>query len=331
MPQKQKNRNRPEPEDRGGNQHFSEGDSEGDKPERHGPRWLMGRNDKFGVNDFFRMMRQYGGSMGGFPFGQESGGEGNTVYEDDVNYYGPPPGTPGSGTYVGDQSGISGMPGMPQMPAQTPSQTAPQAAGAPELAGQLSDDFFPPVLTGTPQAVSSSPGVLDLLTQGQGATPHVPVVSKGGAMDPVEIARLAQQAGFSGDGLRQMVATIFPESGGRPDAHNPNAGTGDNSYGLAQINMLGNLGPARLKQFGIQNNEQLFDPLTNLKAAFAVSGGGKNFSPWSAWKSGKHQQYLDDADAAIAQLASQLSGPDPATPAPTPTEPKPEEEEEDDE
>lgn len=119
---KQKNRpkNKPKPEI---------GEIE-DKPKRHGPRWLMGKNDKFGMNDLFRLYQQYGGMQ------QEDQGEGNTIYEDDVNYYGPPPGTPGAGTYVGDQSGIAGMPGMPALPAAP--QTASQAPYA-QQAGQLQE------------------------------------------------------------------------------------------------------------------------------------------------------------------------------------------------
>jgi murein DD-endopeptidase MepM/ murein hydrolase activator NlpD len=70
------------------------------------------------------------------------------------------------------------------------------------------------------------------------------------------------------------------ESGGNPQAHNPNAGTGDNSYGLFQINMLGNLGPARLKQFGLSSNDELLDPAVNARVAFQMSQGGRNWGPW---------------------------------------------------
>jgi hypothetical protein len=63
-------------------------------------------------------------------------------------------------------------------------------------------------------------------------------------------------------------------------AHNKNSNTGDNSYGLFQINMIGSLGPARLKQFDLESNEDLFDPVRNAEIAFFMSDGGKN---WSAW------------------------------------------------
>lgn len=85
------------------------------------------------------------------------------------------------------------------------------------------------------------------------------------------------------------------ESGGRARAYNPNADTGDNSYGLFQINMLGDLGPARLRQYGLARNEDLFDPTTNARVAFRMSGGGRDWSPWSAYKNGAYKKYLSAA------------------------------------
>jgi hypothetical protein len=45
--------------------------------------------------------------------------------------------------------------------------------------------------------------------------------------------------------------------------------------------MIDSLGPARLKQYGLNSNEDLFDPVTNAKIAYQMSDGGNN---WSAWK-----------------------------------------------
>jgi murein DD-endopeptidase MepM/ murein hydrolase activator NlpD len=88
-------------------------------------------------------------------------------------------------------------------------------------------------------------------------------------------------AGFSGDALRKAWAISQRESGGRPDAYNGNAGTGDQSYGLFQINMLGNLGPARRKQFGLKDNADLLDPATNARVAYQMSKGGTDFGAWA--------------------------------------------------
>ena len=67
------------------------------------------------------------------------------------------------------------------------------------------------------------------------------------------LSHFARQAGFSSKELRPVMAAIgLAESVGNPRAHNPNASTGDNSYGLMQINMLGAMGPERRAAFGIQ-------------------------------------------------------------------------------
>lgn len=88
------------------------------------------------------------------------------------------------------------------------------------------------------------------------------------------------EAGFRGKNLQTAWAVAMKESTGRPTAYNGNRYTGDSSYGLFQINMLGSLGPSRRAQFGLKSNNDLFKPLVNAKAAFHMSAGGKN---WYAW------------------------------------------------
>lgn len=119
-------------------------------------------------------------------------------------------------------------------------------------------------------------------------------------MNPNEIYQTALAAGFNPDAAVTMTAIALAESGGNPNAHNPNTGTGDNSYGLWQINMLGSMGPARRRQFAIANNNDLFDPTINARAAFETSVGGKNFTPWTTYKTGAYRQYY-----AVAQQAAQ--------------------------
>lgn len=109
-------------------------------------------------------------------------------------------------------------------------------------------------------------------------------------MNDRQLVRLLMQAGFRGDGLRTAFGIAKRESGGRPDAYNPDRSTGDDSYGLFQINMLGDMGPARRRQFGLRSNEDLLDPLTNARAAFRMSKGGRDFGAWgigpNAYRSG---------------------------------------------
>lgn len=94
------------------------------------------------------------------------------------------------------------------------------------------------------------------------------------------------EAGFRGEALKTAWAVAMKESTGRPTAHNDNSSSGDNSYGLFQINMIGNLGPARREKFGLSSNEDLFNPLTNAKAAYHMSNGGKNWYSWDIDSSG---------------------------------------------
>jgi len=95
-----------------------------------------------------------------------------------------------------------------------------------------------------------------------------------------ELKSILYEVGFRGSKLKEAWAVAMKESTGRPRSHNDNPNTGDNSYGLFQINMIGSLGPARLKQYGLDSNKDLFDPLVNAKIAFQMSDGGNN---WSAW------------------------------------------------
>lgn len=117
------------------------------------------------------------------------------------------------------------------------------------------------------------------------------VYTKKTMLKPEQLKDILHEVGFRGDGLKKAWATAMKESTGRPLAHNRNSNTGDNSYGLFQINMIGSLGPARLKQFDLKHNKELFDPYTNAKIAFHMSNGGKD---WSAWHgiTDKTREYL---------------------------------------
>lgn len=134
-----------------------------------------------------------------------------------------------------------------------------------------------------------------------------------GTLSDAQIAGAAKAAGFSGEALAKAVAVALAESGGNPRAHN--AVPPDNSYGLWQINMLGSMGPARRKQFGLSSNSQLFDPVTNAKAAYAISSQGKNFRPWTTYTSGAYLRYLSRARKAAGNPSSAPGGVAGATPA----------------
>lgn len=110
-------------------------------------------------------------------------------------------------------------------------------------------------------------------------------------LEPTELRDLLYGVGFRGKALEVAWGIVMRESRGGPTAHNGNANTGDNSYGLFQINMIGGLGADRREKFGLKTNEELFDPVTNARIAFHMSGGGEDFGAWgvgpNAYNGGK--------------------------------------------
>jgi hypothetical protein len=95
-----------------------------------------------------------------------------------------------------------------------------------------------------------------------------------------ELKDVLYSVGFRGKDLKEAWAIAMKESNGRPMAHNRNASTGDDSYGLFQINMIGSLGPSRLDKFNLKSYTDLYDPVVSAEIAYFMSDGGQN---WSAW------------------------------------------------
>jgi hypothetical protein len=121
---------------------------------------------------------------------------------------------------------------------------------------------------------------------------------------PQQAALLAFQTGWKGQDLLAAVAIMGRESGYNPFAHNPNRATGDDSYGLFQINMLGEMGAARRKSLGISSNEALFDPATNMRAAWQLySEAGNTFHAWGGYK-GMSNTYNTDTARAMEVIRS---------------------------
>jgi len=123
----------------------------------------------------------------------------------------------------------------------------------------------------------------------------------------VKLIDILKKAGFRGRGLQMAYAISMAESSGNARAHNGNAGTGDNSYGLFQINMLGAMGPERMRQYGLSSYDDLFDPLTNAKVAFKMSHGGTSWGPWSTYNNGAYEKYLGGSGAVISSSGGSTS------------------------
>jgi hypothetical protein len=96
-----------------------------------------------------------------------------------------------------------------------------------------------------------------------------------------ELVQLLKAVGFEGKGLKMAWAVAKKESNGRPLAYNGNRNTGDSSYGIFQINMLGNLGVDRKEKFDLDSNYTLFDPVINAEITYHMTQGGAD---WSSWK-----------------------------------------------
>ncbi|MFI7675636.1 transglycosylase SLT domain-containing protein [Actinophytocola sp. NPDC049390] len=129
-------------------------------------------------------------------------------------------------------------------------------------------------------------------------------------LSPAQIAEYAHDAGFRGQDLTVAVAVAMAESGGDTRAHNPVPP--DDSYGLWQINMIGSLGPARRDQFDLDSDRELFDPEENARAAWAISGHGDSFRPWTTYTSGAYKKFLDDARRGIRAMKKKDDDREPA-------------------
>ena len=96
-----------------------------------------------------------------------------------------------------------------------------------------------------------------------------------------QLKELLYAVGFRGEGLKKAWAVAKKESNGRPLAFNGNSSTGDSSFGIFQINMIGLLKDDRKEKFGINFTSELLNPVINAQVAYHMSKGGED---WTAWK-----------------------------------------------
>lgn len=124
------------------------------------------------------------------------------------------------------------------------------------------------------------------------------------ALSFLQLEAIWQQAGGSVSLAPSMAAIALAESGGNPDAINPeacrdeaNAGqpcnvssTGDYSIGLWQINYYGGLFLGRVAAYGPPG--ALFDPLANARAAVDIAGNGSGRTAWTTYGGASYLAYL---------------------------------------
>tara|TARA_R100001509_G_scaffold147111_1_gene104370 strand:- start:301 stop:3132 length:2832 start_codon:yes stop_codon:yes gene_type:complete len=120
-----------------------------------------------------------------------------------------------------------------------------------------------------------------------------------------DMLKISLTSDFTEDEAVIMAAIGMAESSGRPLAHNTEGD--DNSYGLFQINMLDRpgfmMGEERRGQFGLDSNEQLFDPLINGKAAKFIYDM-QGFEAWTVYRTGAYLKYLPAAQEALNSLSN---------------------------
>jgi cell wall-associated NlpC family hydrolase len=108
-----------------------------------------------------------------------------------------------------------------------------------------------------------------------------------------QIYGFALSAGFTPDAAATMTAIALAESSGNTGARNS---SGEDSRGLWQINAAAH--PELARRY------DLYDPVHNARAAFEVSGGGADVSPWTVTHGGSSAPYLrfreEAQDAAVA-------------------------------
>lgn len=108
-----------------------------------------------------------------------------------------------------------------------------------------------------------------------------------------QLVELLKAVGFKGKALKTAWSVAKAESNGRPFAFNGNAKTGDSSYGIFQINMVGILGPDRRDKFNLDLNAELFSPVKNAQIVYHMTNEGSNWSSWPSYTKGAINKWLD--------------------------------------
>lgn len=109
-----------------------------------------------------------------------------------------------------------------------------------------------------------------------------------GQLSQKEMYDLMIAEGLSPEDARLMSAIGMAESRGKFGELNSTAP--DLSYGLWQINMYDNLGPARRQEFGLSSNADLYNPATNARVAARIFKQ-QGPRPWGAYTNGSYAQF----------------------------------------
>jgi hypothetical protein len=113
-----------------------------------------------------------------------------------------------------------------------------------------------------------------------------------------QLVELLKAVGFKGQALKTAWAVAKAESNGRPFAFNGNTKTGDSSFGIFQINMIGDLGEVRTDKYDLNLYAELFSPVTNAQIVYRMTKGGTDWSSWSSYNKGAIHKWLNKFPSA---------------------------------
>ena len=256
--------------------------------------WLKANASKYGLDEFSRHGEVWHVQSTAYPASrkqyEEKGASFGTNTSADTKYI---PGTRGSVLETGPINYSDGDIDSQAQVIQSMSISASMADFSSKGAGGGSDSTG----TGTSSRGTSSTG----RSGGSTGAPSNKTVPPG-AMDPNAIADILKRRGFPDDAIWKMIAISHRESRWIPSVHNVNPKTGDDSYGLFQINMRGDTGKGRRKDWAswLTSDNGLLDPKNNIHAARLIYGGG-NLDPWipygkksgNTWKSGLEDEGIN--------------------------------------
>lgn len=118
---------------------------------------------------------------------------------------------------------------------------------------------------------------------GYGGSSAVPL-SASGSPNKARLIEAARRAGFTGQALQVAVAIAMAESGGRENAR------GVNSDRRRTVDR----GPWQINSHWHREvpDSEAYNYDAAARHAFRISGGGRNWSPWTTYKTGAYRQYI---------------------------------------
>lgn len=254
--------------------------------------WLQANASKYGLDEFSRHGEPWHVQSKAYPASrrqyEDSGATYGTETEPEYKYV---PDTTG----VITETGPTGQSGMDM----SYSATIKQQLTMSESMATFSAQGVGGTVGGTSKRRTQQSG------KDRGSAGKTKIDSAPGSFDPYELARMLDRRKFKKEDIWKMLAISWRESRWNPKAYVRDHD--DDSYGLFQINMLGNMGPKRAKDFGISDYKQLLDPTTNIKAARIMYGGG-NLDPWT--KNGSPIGGIPDSTIKVSkEIAGSLGFP----------------------